>query len=108
MAKKRTERARTQRRAKARQLEKLSSQRERLLSLEPGGSRERPIDVSSASLVEPRAAAVHCPRCDEPFRVEAHNAPSSEGMRLREALVRCARCGLQRSVWFRLTGPALN
>jgi len=108
MAKKRPERARTARRAQARQLEKIATQRERLFSLEPGGTPERPIEVSSASLVEPRAAALHCPRCDEPLRVEAHNAPSSEGMRLREAVVRCARCGQSRSVWFRLTGPALN
>lgn len=108
MAKKRHERARTERRTQARQVEKLTAQRERLFSLQPGGTPERPIDVSSASLVEPRAASMHCPRCDEPLRIEAHNAPSSEGMRLREAVVRCPRCGRQRSIWFRLTGPALN
>jgi uncharacterized C2H2 Zn-finger protein len=108
MAKKRPERARTLRRNQTRQLEKLAAQRDRLFALEPGGAPERPIDVSSASLVEPRAAGMHCPRCDEPFKLEAHNAPSSEGMRLREAVVRCPRCGQQRSIWFRLTGPALN
>ncbi len=108
MAKKRPARTRTERRTRARQLEKLAAQRERLLALEPGGTPERPIEISSASLVEPRAAGMRCPRCDEPFRVEAHNAPSSEGMRLREAVVRCGTCGTQRSLWFRLTGPVLN
>jgi uncharacterized C2H2 Zn-finger protein len=108
MAKKRATRARTLRRSEARLSEKLAQTRERLFSLEAGSRSAHPIDVSSAALVELRAAALHCPRCDVAFRVEAHNAPSVDGMRLREAVVICPRCGQRRSLWFRLTGSTLN
>jgi hypothetical protein len=101
-------RARTSRRAALRAATKLVQRRERLMSLEPGGSRERPIDVDSPSVVELRAAALTCPRCEVAFRVEAHRAPSVEGMRLREVDVICPCCGQRRSIWFRLVGPRLN
>ncbi|HTV17410.1 MAG TPA: hypothetical protein VMG12_02030 [Polyangiaceae bacterium] len=102
------ERARTARRAAERAADKLAQQRERLFQLEAGGTPERPIDVESSSVVEPRAAALECPRCQLAFRVEAHRAPSSPGMRLREAEVSCPRCGKRRSIWFRLVGESLN
>ncbi len=100
--------SRSARRAALRAADKLVRQRERLFALEPGGSRERPIEVGSSSVVEPKAAALECPHCEAAFRVEAHLAPSVEGMRLREALVICRRCGQRRSIWFRLVGPSLN
>jgi hypothetical protein len=103
-----TERARTARRAALRASDKLARQRERLFQLEPGAAPERPIDVDSPSVVELRAAALECPRCQVAFRVEAHRAPSSPGMRLREAEVSCPRCGQHRSIWFRLVGESLN
>lgn len=102
------ERARSARRAEQRAADKLARQRERLFELEPGGSPERPIDIESASVVEVKAEATPCPRCGVPVRVEAHRAPSSPGMRLREAAVVCPRCGSRRSIWFRLAGPTLN
>ncbi len=102
------ERARTARRAALRAADKLAAQRERLFSLEPGGTPERPIEIESPSVVELRASALACPRCEVAFRVEAHRAPSSPGMRLRQAEVVCPRCGAHRSIWFRLVGPSLN
>jgi hypothetical protein len=102
------ERARTARRAALRAADKLADQRERLFSLEPGGTPERPIEIESPSVVEPRASALTCPRCEVAFRVVAHRAPSSAGMRLRQAEVACPRCGTHRSIWFRLVGPSLN
>jgi predicted Zn finger-like uncharacterized protein len=102
------ERARSARRAAERASDKLARQRERLLDLEAGGTPERPIDVESASVVEPRAASIACPRCETLFRVDAHLAPSSDGMRLREVRALCPRCGTRRSLWFRLAGPGLN
>jgi hypothetical protein len=101
-------RARTAKRAALRASDKLVRQRERLFTLEPGGSSERPIEIESPSVVELRAAALTCPRCEVAFRVEEHRAPSVDGMRLREARVTCPRCGQRRSIWFRLTGPSLN
>jgi endogenous inhibitor of DNA gyrase (YacG/DUF329 family) len=100
--------ARSLRRAAERATGKLARQRERLLELEPGGTPERPIDVESASVIEPRAESLPCPRCGTPVRVEAHRAPSTPGMRLREVDVLCPRCGHRRCVWFRLAGPTLN
>lgn len=103
-----TPRARSARRAAQRAADELAEQRERLFLLGPGGSPERPIDVESSSVVEPRAQAFECPRCQLPSRVEAHRAPSSPGMRLREAEVCCPRCGKRRSLWFRLVGESWN
>jgi hypothetical protein len=109
MAKRKTpERARSTRRAQERAAGKLARQRERLFELEAGGKPQRPIDVESASVVEPRASSIACPRCESPFRIEAHLAPSSEGMRLREVRVQCPRCAARRSIWFRLVGPSIN
>lgn len=86
--------------------EKLAAARAKLLDLEPGGSQERPIDVSTPALVEPRARTVHCPRCDEPFTVEAHEARADDHARLREAQLRCRLCGYTRSLWFRVVAPS--
>jgi hypothetical protein len=102
------ERPRSARRAALRAADKLLAQRERLFLLEPGGSPERPIEVESPSVVELKAAAFTCPRCEVNVRVETHRAPSVDGMRLREADVRCPRCGQRRSIWFRLAGPSSN
>lgn len=74
------------------------------MDLEPGGSPERPIDVSTAALVEPKARAVPCPRCAEPFGVEAHEAYADAHGRLREVSVGCKSCGAARKLWFRIVG----
>jgi hypothetical protein len=105
---KRPQRTRTLRRAVGRASDKLASQRDRLFLLEPGGAPERPIEISSPALVEPKARGLSCPRCEVPFHVEAHRAPTAFGVRLREAQVYCPRCGVRRSLWFRLVGPAHN
>jgi predicted RNA-binding Zn-ribbon protein involved in translation (DUF1610 family) len=102
------ERPRSARRAALRTADKLVRQREKLFLLDAGGSPERPVDVESASVVEPRASSFTCPRCEVALRVEAHHAPSVDGMRLRQAEVSCPRCGQRRSIWFRLAGPSLN
>jgi hypothetical protein len=101
-------RERSLKRAALRAANKLAQQRERLFLLEAGGSPRRPIEIQSASVVENRAAALQCPNCEVPFHVDAHRARSAEGVRLREVEVSCPRCGQQRSLWFRLVGPALN
>ena len=99
-------RERTLRRESARKAERLARNRERLFLLELGGSPERPIDVDSAAVVEIRARGVPCPRCDGDLAVDEHAAVSAHGDRLREARLRCRKCGSRRSMWFRL--PVLN
>lgn len=90
--------ARAERRSRQRDAEKLAQSRERLAYLEPGGDRARPIEVESASQVEPHALGLPCLRCDGPNRLEEHAAV--EGLRVARLL--CPRCGARREVWFRL------
>jgi hypothetical protein len=106
MAKK-PKRARTVRREGQRDALALARDREKLFVLSPGGAPERPIDVSAVSVVELRACAVPCPRCNGKHRLEEHAAvTSASGQRLREARLVCRACGSKRSVWLRL--PVLN
>jgi DNA-directed RNA polymerase subunit RPC12/RpoP len=86
--------------------EKLVRTRNQLLDLAPGGSEARPFDVPTAAVVEPKARAVRCPRCNELFFVEAHEAHTDEHGRLREAKLRCKSCGERRSLWFRIVAPS--
>jgi uncharacterized protein with PIN domain len=103
---KRPVRARTALRRARTQDEKLVRARGKLIDLAPGGTPERPIDVPTSAVVEPKASAVRCPRCDEPFVVEAHEASTTEHGRLREAKLRCKSCGKERSLWFRVVAPS--
>jgi hypothetical protein len=105
-------RARTQRREAGRTLSKLQAAREKLFHLDPGGSPERPLDVSSAAVVETHAESVPCPRCEGKHDVLEHVALTRDEARLREARLRCRQCGSLRSLWFRIRpgakGAALN
>ncbi len=92
-------RARAERREAERRAEKLARSRLKLSALEPGGAPDRPIDVSSASVIEPHATSLPCPACGASgVRLEEHAAEQG----LRVARVRCARCGTARAIWFRI------
>jgi hypothetical protein len=95
--------ARTLRRVGERDQEKLARDRERLFALEPGGTAARPLIVESASVIEPTARAVRCPRCVGELRVEEHAARIVGGVSLRAVRLRCAQCGVPRELWFRIT-----
>ncbi len=96
-------RARTDRREAARAAEKLVLQREKLSKLEAGGAPDRPIDVTTASVIEPHARALACLRCgDLGTRIEEHEAREIEGRRLRVIRVACPPCGAKRVVYFRI------
>jgi hypothetical protein len=104
---KKPKRARTVRREALRDAAALARARERLFALGPGGSPERPIAVDAVSVIELRAAAVACPRCEGEQRVDEHVAvTTARGLRLREARLVCRACGTRRSLWFQL--PVLN
>jgi hypothetical protein len=104
-----TKRPRTERREATRTARKLADLRERLFSLEEGGTPERPIAVASASVVEPHASALPCPRCNGEMRVTEHVAGSSAGgLRVREARLVCKACGAPRSVWFKIEADVVN
>jgi hypothetical protein len=92
-------RARTERREMEREAQKIARARMKLALLEPGGSPARPIEVSSASVIEPHASSLPCPACGaQGVRVEEHAA--EQGIRVTR--VRCARCGARREIWFRI------
>ncbi|HEU4538926.1 MAG TPA: hypothetical protein VFS00_32625, partial [Polyangiaceae bacterium] len=94
--------ARAERRAALRLAEGLARQRAKLAALEPGGSAERPIEVTSASLVEPRALSLRCLRCDAAeARLDAHEAGRAGPHVLRTLRTHCGRCGATRTLYVR-------
>ena len=106
-------RERTERREAERQALKVAKARMKLATLEAGGAPDRPIEVTSASTIEPHASSMHCASCDNAgVRVEEHVAETVRASgteperRLRVVHVRCPRCGVRRSVYFRI-GTAL-
>ena len=96
---------RTERRTRVRALEKLARDRDRLARLEPGGTPERPLELESASQVEPHALATACNHCEGPNRLEEHAAQTVRGEMLRVARLACGRCGWKREIWFRIQRP---
>jgi hypothetical protein len=96
---KRGQRPRAERRLAERVARGLVRDREKLFALGPGGSAERPIDVVSSAVIEPRARALPCPQCDGSLQVTDHQAADAS---LRRVAVRCAQCGAQRALFFRI------
>ncbi len=92
-------RPRTERRVAERAQRKLIADRERLWLLSPGGSADRPLTAPSSAVIEPRAGALPCPQCAGRLLVGDHRAP---GGGLRAVDVRCARCQVRRTIWFRI------
>jgi len=101
-------RERTLRREQDRAIDRLKDDRERLFTLEPGGSTERPLDAASAAVIESHALSVPCPLCGANHELVEHSAHVKNGVRLRETKLRCRQCGSKRSLWFKIVGPSLN
>jgi hypothetical protein len=99
---------RTVRREQQRAQARLQADRERLFTLEPGGQPERPLDATSAAVIEAHATSVPCPLCGSTQEVTEHTALIHHGVRLRETKLRCRQCGSTRSLWFRIVGASLN
>jgi hypothetical protein len=96
-------RSRTERRAGERDLRKLARARQELARLEPGGSPERPIPVTTSAVIEGRARSTPCPLCAGSLRVDQHDAETIDGRSLRVVAVTCLQCGIARRLWFRIT-----
>lgn len=97
-------RDRTERREAERAAKKLARARLKLAVHEPGGSPDRPIEVTSASVIEVHAKGTPCAACGEHgVRVEEHEA--REGLRIVDVL--CPRCGARRDVFYRI-GPLVS
>jgi hypothetical protein len=97
---KKAPRARTQRRAADRRSEKLLHDRLRLAALEPGGSVERPIRVTSASQIDPTVRSLVCPACGQRLYA-AHERASVVGGLVRRAVdLECRHCTHRRTAHF--------
>jgi hypothetical protein len=95
-------RGRTARREAERALRRGIVDRERLVGRAPGGSPDRAIPVTSASVVEVQAAATPCVQCGGELLLQSHAAPPEGGGSLRVARLVCRRCHAPREIWFRL------
>jgi hypothetical protein len=99
---------RRQRRARERAQTKLVRDQERLARLQPGGSPERPLEVESPAQVDVIAGSTACPLCDGSLQLSIHAAETVGGVRLRVARLTCTRCGVPRTLYFRLVEPQLH
>jgi hypothetical protein len=75
--------------------------REKLAAATAGGAPERPIGVDSSAVIEGRARAMPCPQCEGELVVRDHR--SERGLRAVD--VRCTRCHVARTLWFRIDEP---
>jgi hypothetical protein len=82
-----------------REVRKQFERQDKLAVLSPGGAPERPIEVTTAALIEPMARASKCPRCASEVRLEEHVVERD----LRVARVRCSSCGHARALYYRIT-----
>jgi hypothetical protein len=98
-------RKRTEQRERARAMRKLVRDREKLAALSVGGSEDRPIQVTSASVVEVRVRHLACPQCEGEYKVKEHRSPASG---IRSVDVTCQMCGVSRTLWFRIVSPDAN
>jgi hypothetical protein len=96
------------RRQQARDAEALASDLEKLETMAPGGTPQRPLDVESAAQVDVIAGRRPCPRCRVARRLDQHVVRTVDGQSLRVALVACPRCARRAELWFRLRPARLH
>jgi predicted Zn finger-like uncharacterized protein len=96
---------RTERRARERAARQLVRDREKLASLVPGGAEARPIEVVSSAVIEGRVRGMPCVQCEGEYRIADHR---SAGAGMRAVDVRCGRCGVARTLWFRIVADEPN
>ena len=100
-------RPRRQQREQQRTLRKTVRQLERLAAEMPGGSPERPIEVTSAAVVETKARAIPCIQCEAlEMQLRGDRAASTARGVLRELAMVCRQCHAARAVWFRVATGA--
>ena len=97
---------RTLRRSLERNERKLAKARRKLWALQPGGSPEDPLIVSTAAVIESRASSQLCPDCGGPLAVHEHRADMAAQLRVVE--LRCKRCGAPSTQYFSIVAPLPN
>ncbi|HEX7664240.1 MAG TPA: hypothetical protein VF407_07020 [Polyangiaceae bacterium] len=91
-----------------REATKIADASEKLSKLELGGAPNRPIMLESASLVEPTARSLRCPRCGGEHRVVEHDAKTIDGTLLRVVQTKCHQCGSKRVLYMRIEPAFAN
>jgi len=101
-------RPRRKRREQERALRKEVRRTEALAGELPGGAPDRPIDVTSASVVEGKARGTPCIHCGGELDLRGDRATSTARGILREIAMICRRCHAPRTLWFRIGTPGGN
>jgi hypothetical protein len=104
----RPKRSRTERREAQRALRKEVVERERLAAAAPGGGRDRPIVVTTASVIESMARSTPCVQCGGALELRDHAAPAEGQGKLRVARMVCRLCHAPRELWFAIEVPLPN
>lgn len=87
---------------------KLADAGAKLAQLEAGGSPENPIELESASLVEPTTTSTPCARCGGHLRVDDHTAEKINGALTRVVHAHCYECGAPRVLYMRILSALPN
>ena len=95
-------------RKEERAVRKAVKRTESLAAQLPGGAPERPIEVSSASVIENKARSVPCPQCRGTLELRADRATSTARGVLRELALVCRQCHAPRTLWFRIAATQAN
>ena len=96
-------RPRTDRRIAERKAKQLVHAKEKLFLVGPGGGRDHPLEVISASVIEVRIGQLPCVQCDQAmYRVREHESVSAG---LRRLHINCRGSGAPRVMWFRIVEP---
>jgi hypothetical protein len=98
-------RSRTERREAERALRKDVVARERLAASAPGGAPDRPLVVTTASVIESMARSTPCVQCAGELELRDHAAPAEAGGKLRRVRLTCRLCHAPREIWFKIEAP---
>jgi hypothetical protein len=101
-------RSRTERRAADRALRKEVLERERLAAMAPGGRRDRPIVVTTVSVIESMARSTPCVQCGGELELKDHAAPADGQGKVRVVRALCRLCHAPREIWFAIEEARTN
>ncbi len=102
---KKPKRSRTVRRQADREQEKRAAAARKLVTLEPGGAPDRPVELASASVVDTDATSQTCLVCGGSPLLLDHTVLEHQGRRLRVAKLRCKLCGETWARYYRIAAP---
>jgi hypothetical protein len=101
-------RPRAARRAAAQASRRAVERVEKLGTHLPGGAPERPLRVTSASVIEVRARGMRCLVCDGELELRAHVSEAEGPGDVRRVELACRACGRARRLWFRVEESLAN